>query len=147
MKTGCVLLADSHLNMLQGVHSLLEALFETVVMVADEPSLIDALTRVKPDLVIVDLSLPVAERGNILGRVRDRYPAAAMVIVSVHDDPAVVSDLLEAGVAGVVLKHALATDLLPAIRDVLGGNRYVSPALQRRFRAAGIEPKMSNQNH
>jgi DNA-binding NarL/FixJ family response regulator len=58
MKTGRLLLADSHLNMLGGAHNLLDAMFETMLMVADERSLVDAVTTFKPDLAVVDLSLP-----------------------------------------------------------------------------------------
>jgi DNA-binding NarL/FixJ family response regulator len=134
MKSGRVLLADSHLNMLQGVHSLLETLFETVVMVADEPSFFEAIGRVEPDLIIVDLSLPAAEGGNVFPRLRERFPAARVLVVSVHDEAMLAKQLLEAGAAGVVLKHALATDLLPAIQQVRRGDRYVSPALQRLIR-------------
>lgn len=68
MKRGRALLADSHLGMLGGVHSLLGALFETVVMVADERSLVDAITDFKPDLVVVDLSLPGEGEANIARR-------------------------------------------------------------------------------
>src|SRR5439155_1050854 len=89
MKTGRVLLADSHLNMLEGVHSLLETLFETVVMVADERSLIGAVATLMPDLVVVDLSLPVAEGANIARQLQARYPALRIIVLSVYDEPAV----------------------------------------------------------
>src|SRR5437016_1951143 len=59
MRQGRVLLADSHLPMLQGVRSLLESLFAAVVMVADEGSLLETIERLDPDLVVVDLSMPV----------------------------------------------------------------------------------------
>jgi DNA-binding NarL/FixJ family response regulator len=130
MKTGRVLLADAHLIMLEGVHSLLETVFETVVIVADENSLIAALATFEPDLVIVDLSLPVAEGANIALQLRKRYPLARVVVLSVHDEPAMASQLLEAGIAGVVLKRTAAMDLLPAIREVLKGRVYVSQTVQ-----------------
>jgi DNA-binding NarL/FixJ family response regulator len=130
MKTGRVLLADAHLNMLEGVHSLLESLFETVVMVADENSLIAGVATFDPDLVIVDLSLPVAQGANIALQLRNRYPSMRVVVLSIHDEAALARQLLEAGIAGVVLKRTAATDLLPAIREVLGGGVYVSRDVQ-----------------
>ena len=130
MKTGRVLLADAHLNMLEGVHSLLEALFETVVMVADESSLIAGVATFEPDLVIVDLSLPVAEGANIAMQLRKRYPLLRVVVLSIHDEPALASQLLEAGINAIVLKRTAATDLLPAIREVLQGRVYVSRDVQ-----------------
>jgi DNA-binding NarL/FixJ family response regulator len=130
MKYGRVLLADSHLNMLGGVHSLLDALFETVLMVADERSLEDAVATFKPDLVVVDLSLPRTGEANIARRLLGRHPALRLIVLSVHDEPTVVSQVRNAGVAGFVLKRAAATDLIPAITEVLRGSIYVSPALE-----------------
>ncbi len=141
MKAGRVLLADSHLNMLGGVHSLLETVFETVVMVADERSLIVAVATFAPDLVVVDLSLPVAAGANIARQLLGRYPALRIIVLSVYDEPALAGQLLEAGVAGVVLKRTAATDLLPVVREVLRGETRVCPALKgQRPGSAGPAP-------
>jgi two-component system secretion response regulator SsrB len=118
-KLGRVLLADRHLNMLEGVHSLLESLFETVVMVADERSLLEAVEAFKPDLAIVDLSLPVSEGANIVRRLREDYPELRVVVLSVHDEPVVEAQLLTAGVAGYVLKRSTATDLVSTVKHAL----------------------------
>jgi DNA-binding NarL/FixJ family response regulator len=131
MKYGRVLLADSHLNMLGGIHSLLDALFETVLMVADERSLRDAVTTFKPDLVVVDMSLPPTGEANIARRLMGRHPDLRLIVLSVHDEPTVVDQVLRAGVAGFVLKRAAATDLIPAIEKVLRGQAYVSAAVQQ----------------
>jgi DNA-binding NarL/FixJ family response regulator len=128
VKHGRVLLADRHLGMLGGVHSLLDALFDTVLMVADERSLEDAVTTFKPDLVVVDLSLPREGEANIARGLLGRHPGLRLVVLSVHDEPAVVGPMLCAGVAGFVLKRAAATDLIPAVQGVLRGEVYVSSA-------------------
>jgi DNA-binding NarL/FixJ family response regulator len=125
-----LLLADGHLNLLQGVHDLLEPLFDVIVMVADEGSLVDSIERVRPDLVIVDLSLPGAEGANVVRRLKSRYPGVAVIVLSVHDEATVASRMLEAGVAGFVLKRDAATSLLPAIQEVLRGGTYVCPAVR-----------------
>jgi DNA-binding NarL/FixJ family response regulator len=117
--------------MLGGVYRLLDALFDTVLMVADERSLADAVTAFKPDLVVVDLSLPREGEANIAGWLLGRHPELRLIVLSVHDEPAVVGQLLSAGVAGFVLKRATATDLIPAVREVLRGGTYVCPALER----------------
>jgi DNA-binding NarL/FixJ family response regulator len=129
MKPGRVVLADSHLNMLEGVHSLLEDLFDTVLMVADERSLMEAVATFKPELVVVDLSLPGVEEANIARRLKSRFPDLRIIVLSVHDEPAVVRQFMGAA-AAFVLKRSAATDLLPAIREVLRGGAYVSPALR-----------------
>src|SRR5207237_7172403 len=99
MKHGRVLLADSHLGMLGGVHSLLDALFETVLMVADERSLMEAAATFKPDLVVVDLSLPGDGEANVARRLLGRHPDLRLIVLSVHDEPTVVGQMLSAGVA------------------------------------------------
>jgi DNA-binding NarL/FixJ family response regulator len=130
VKHGRVLLADRHLGMLGGVHSLLDALFETVLMVADERSLMEAATTFKPDLVIVDLSLSREGETNIARRLMSLHPGLRTIVLSVHDEPTVVGQMLSAGVAGFVLKRAAATDLIPAVKEVLRGGTYVCPSLQ-----------------
>lgn len=130
MKYGRVILADSHLNMLGGVHSLLEALFETVLMVADERSLMDAIAEFKPCLAVVDLSLPDAGEVNIAKRLLERYPGLRLIVLSVHDEPAVATRVLQLGVAGFVLKRTAATDLVPAVREVLRGGAYASAGVR-----------------
>ena len=74
MKMGKVLLADKHQNMLAGVRTLLEKLFENVFMVADEASLLEAIEKLGPDLIIADLSLPVSEEINIARQLRYKFP-------------------------------------------------------------------------
>src|SRR5712691_3397830 len=105
VKQGRVLLADSHLGMLGGVHGLLDTLFETVLMVADERSLVDAVAAFKPDLVVVDLSLPGNGEANIARRLMGRHPDLRLIILSVYDEQTIVSEMLSAGVAGFVLKR------------------------------------------
>ena len=140
MKHGRVLLADSHLGMLGGVHSLLDALFAAVLMVADERSLLEAVTTFKPDLVVVDLSLPRGGEANIARRLLGRHPDLRLIVLSVHDEPTVVGPMLSAGVAGFVLKRSAATDLIPAVEEVLRGGTYVCPALR------GLLPESGGQS-
>jgi two-component system secretion response regulator SsrB len=99
-------------------------------MVADEPSLLDAIAQVKPCLVVVDLSLPDSGEVHIARRLMEAYPSLCLLVLSVHDDPTVVSQVCRVGAAGFVLKRTVATDLVPAIQDVLRGGTYLSPALQ-----------------
>ena len=131
VKHGSVLLADSHLGILRGVHSLLDALFDTVLMVADERSLLEAVTTFKPDLVVVDLSLPGEGNVNIASRLMGRRPELRLIVLSVHDESTVVSHLLSVGAVGFVLKRAAATDLIPAVEEVLRGGVYISAAVQQ----------------
>jgi DNA-binding NarL/FixJ family response regulator len=133
MHQGRVLLADNHLNLLPGIHSLLQTQFSAVVMVADEGSLMETVELVHPDLVIVDLSLPGKGGGNVGVRLKGSYPALPIIVLSVHDEPAVARLLLEAGIGGFVLKREVAQELIPAIREVLSGRTYLAPALKQQL--------------
>ena len=130
MKQGRVLLADRHQSMLEGIRDLLETMFQTVVMVADEPSLLETVEQLKPDLVIVDLSMPVSEEINVARRLKTRYPELKVIILSVHDEHTVVKEVLAAGALGFVLKRSAVMDLIPAVQEVRQGRTYVSPAAQ-----------------
>jgi DNA-binding NarL/FixJ family response regulator len=130
MREGRVLLADRHLGMLQGVCGLLESRF-VVVMVADEESLFEAIERLEPDIVVVDLSLPVESGANVARRLKQRYPDLRVLVLSVHDEPEVVRLVLAAGADGFVLKRTAATDLIAAVDAALRGVCFVSPAVSR----------------
>ena len=129
MKLGRLLVADCHPEMLEGIRSLLGPLFEAVVMVADEASLHKAVEKFEPHLAVLDLSLPASGGENIARQLRKRYPGLKFIVLSVHDELTVVEEVLGAGASGFVLKRAAATDLLPAVSEVLSGGTYVSPAV------------------
>ena len=130
MKYGSVILADRHQNMLEGIRGLLEVMFETVVMVADKASLFDTTEKINPDLAVVDLSLPVSGEINIARQLKDKYPELKIIILSVHDEKTVVSEMMLSGVSGFVLKRSVASDLISAVEEVLGGKTFVSPLLE-----------------
>src|SRR3954463_6709090 len=98
MRHGRVLLADSHLPMLQGVRSLLESMFAAVVMVADEGSLLETIERLDPALVVVALSMPVREGANVARQLMGRFPGLRLIALSVHDEPSVAAQMRDAGV-------------------------------------------------
>jgi DNA-binding NarL/FixJ family response regulator len=133
MRSGTVLLADSHWPLLEGVRSLLEERFEAVVMVTDEVSLVQAIEKLRPQMVLVDLSFPrvAKSHGNIVTLIREQSPNVTLILLSVHDEPATAEKMLEQGVTAFVLKGYLTTDLLPAIDEVRRGNTYISPAVKR----------------
>ncbi len=120
----CVLLADRHHGLTEGVRGLLETAFGVVVMVADETSLLEAAGRLQPEVAVVDLSLARDSSLGWLRTVRKRFPELKVVVLSVHDEQAVRRAAMEAGADAFVLKRAIATDLLPAV-ELLRGSRPV----------------------
>jgi DNA-binding NarL/FixJ family response regulator len=127
MRQGRVILADTHPNVLGGIRRLLEAEVETVLMVTDEISLRHALEHINPDVLVADLSLPVSTKTNIARELKKNYPRIKIIILSIHDDSSVFEEVMASGIEGFVLKRRAAIDLIPAIREVLRGNKYISP--------------------
>ena len=114
----CVLLADRHHGLTEGVRGLLETTFGSVVMVADEASLLEGAARLQPEVAIVDLSLALNSGLGWLLALRQRCPDIKVIVLSVHDEQSVRSAAIEAGADAFVLKRTIATDLLPAVEIV-----------------------------
>jgi DNA-binding NarL/FixJ family response regulator len=125
----CVLLADPHHGLSEGIRTLLNTTFATVVMVADEVSLFESARRLQSDLAVVDLALSRGGGLEMVRQLRDRFPDMKLIIISIHDQSSVSRSVLEAGAHGFVPKHTIATDLLAAIDAVLAGQLYVSAAV------------------
>ena len=124
----CVLLADRHHGLTEGVRGLLETAFGTVVMVADEASLLEGAGRLQPDVAVVDLSLAQDSGLGWLRALRQRCPDLKVIVLSVHDEQSVRRAAMEAGADAFVLKRAIATDLLPAVDAVRRGASEEVPA-------------------
>jgi two-component system secretion response regulator SsrB len=116
----CVLLADRHHGLTEGVRGLLESAFGTVVMVADEASLLEGASRLQPDVAVVDLSLARDSGLGWLRSLRQRCPSLKVIVLSVHDEQVVRLAAIAAGADAFVLKRAIATDLLAAVELVRG---------------------------
>lgn len=127
----CVLLADRHHGLSDGIRGLLETTFATVFMVTDEVSLLQGAERLDPAIVVVDLSLAAGDAPGLVRRIAARSAESKVLLLSVHSDPSVAEAGIRAGADGVVLKGAIATDLLPAVDALLAGRCYVSPRIRR----------------
>jgi DNA-binding NarL/FixJ family response regulator len=131
----CVLLADPHHGLSEGLRTMLATTFETVVMVADKGSLFESARRLQSDLAVVDLGLSRgsgSETGlEMVHQLRDGFPRMKLIIVSNHNQSSVSRAVLEAGADGFVARHAIATDLLAAVDAVLAGQQFVSPTVSK----------------
>lgn len=128
----CVILADAHHAMSEGIRGLVASVSTTVVMVADEISLIEGASRLESELAIVDASLPRTNILSLIHRLRQAFPKLKVLVMGISDQPQLARRVIDAGAGGFVLKRALATDLLPAIEAVLAGESYISPAVGHR---------------
>ena len=110
------------------VRLILKETMGTMLMVADEHSLIEAAVSPQLDLVIADLSFPISSGKNVARLLQTLNPDLRAIILSVHDEQSVVDECLAAGTKGFVLKRSAATDLLAAVEAVLKGGIYISPS-------------------
>jgi DNA-binding NarL/FixJ family response regulator len=127
MQQSRVILADKHQNMLGGIRRLLENETKTVLMVADSESLYHALENHTLDVVVVDQSFPVSGGTNIAWALKKDFPKMKIIILSFNEEKSVIDDVMAAGVEGFVLKQRAVIDLIPALREVLQGRKYISP--------------------
>jgi DNA-binding NarL/FixJ family response regulator len=124
-RADCVLLADRHHGLSESIRGLLEAAFDNVFLVADEASLVEGAGLLRPAVVVVDLSLGAGDIVRLVDILRARAPDAKILLLSVHDEPSVLRAAAASGVDGIILKRAIATDLLPAIDSILAGQRHI----------------------
>jgi DNA-binding NarL/FixJ family response regulator len=127
-----ILLAETHPAFVGVVRLILKDTMSSMLMVADEASLVEALAGAQFDLVIVDLSFPISSGGNVARLLQRLSPGLRVIILSVHDERTVVDECLAAGAKGFVLKRSASTDLLAAVETVLKGGIYISPAVAHR---------------
>jgi DNA-binding NarL/FixJ family response regulator len=109
-------------------------LFGAVVMVADESSLLETAERVRPALLMVDLTLAKKDVARLISRLKESSPGSKVVILSVHDEPAVAQAVLDAGADGFLVKCRIGSELMPAVDAVLRGERFVSSKSRREGR-------------
>ncbi len=124
-----LLLADDHQAMLERVKGMLDCEFEVVGAVDNGQALVDAATELNPDVLVVDISMPVLNGIDAVRQIRKSGSKARVIFLTVHEDPDIVPVCFEAGALGFVVKSRLVSDLIPAIRLALADHTFVSPTL------------------
>jgi DNA-binding NarL/FixJ family response regulator len=126
-----ILLADDHTLMLEGIRLMLEPEFHLVGSVEDGRALLAAARKLVPDVILLDISMPLLNGIDAAVQLRKILPSARMIFVTMHADTDYVTEAFRSGASGYLLKRAAASELLTAIREVLKGNYYVSPLVTR----------------
>ena len=124
-----LLLADDHALMTEGLRAMLEPDHEVVDVVRDGSHVAAAVEFHRPDLVLLDLSLPGRSGLEIAVELRERFPGTRVLIVTMHAERIYADEALRAGASGYVLKLARAEELRHAIVEALAGRQYVTPLL------------------
>jgi len=126
-----LLLADDHPETAYLLRGLLEPEFDVIATVQDGNALVSAAARLLPDVIVSDISMPALDGIAAAAVILGANPAARIVFVSVYGDPFLIERGLAAGAAGYVLKLSAGDELVPAVRAVLRGERYVGLPLTR----------------
>jgi len=129
LKRPRVLLADDHRMVAEGLKSLLTPEFELVGVVEDGRALLEAAKKLRPDVIVADISMPLLNGIDALVQLKQRDEQVRVVVLTMHQEVAYVRRALDAGALGYVLKHSAPTELIAAIRAALDGKTYVTPAL------------------
>jgi DNA-binding NarL/FixJ family response regulator len=124
-----VLLADDHRMVAEGLKSLLSAEFELLGIVEDGRALIEAARKLRPDVVVADITMPHLNGLDALGPLKKDNPQVKVVFLTMHPEVAYARRALESGAAGFVLKHSAPAELVTAIRAALDGKTYLTPAM------------------
>jgi DNA-binding NarL/FixJ family response regulator len=125
-----ILIADDHAIFSEGLRLLLEKQYIVVGTVVDGRALITEALRLKPDVIVVDIGMPLLNGLDAAKRVREQLPKVKLVFLTMQDNPNLAAAALELGSAAFVLKHSAGSELLKAIDQVMHGKCYVTPKLR-----------------
>ncbi|HBY92794.1 MAG TPA: DNA-binding response regulator [Chloroflexi bacterium] len=128
-----VLLADDHTVLRAGLKALLATQpdLEPVGETGEGSEAVRLAATLQPDVLLLDVTMPGNERFAALHAVRERAPGVRVLLLTMHEDEAILREALRAGAAGYVLKKAAEAELLSAIRAVARGEAFVDPAMTR----------------
>ncbi len=129
MKRARVLLADDHKIVVAGLKGILEPEFELVGTVHDGRALLKAARELRPDVIVVDISMPLLNGIEAVRQLKKANDRAKVVFLTMHPDVTYASRAFEAGASGYVLKHSAPAELVTAIREALQGRTYVTPMI------------------
>ena len=125
-----VLLADDHETVLERVRSILCKDFEVVGTVGNGRDAVAEVQRLDPDVLVIDISMPVLDGLQAVSRLHHRSSRTKVVFLTVREDQDYVDAALAAGASAYVTKSHVASDLVPAIREALVGHTYISKSIK-----------------
>ncbi len=125
-----LLLADDHAIFSDALRVYLEKDFDIVGVVPDGRTLVDEAIRIKPDVIIVDVGMPLLNGLDAARRIKELTPKIKFIFLTMQDDPNLAAAALELGPVAFVLKHSAGPELLEAINEVVRGHSYLTPKLR-----------------
>jgi DNA-binding NarL/FixJ family response regulator len=126
-----IILADDHEIILDGLRRLLETEFDIVAMAADGRELVTEIARLKPEVAVADISMPLLNGLEALQQAKRVRSRTRFVFLTGSPDVVLATQAFRLGASGYVLKHAAAEELVVAIREALAGNTYITPRIAK----------------
>jgi len=134
-----ILIADDHALLREGFQKLLEADCDIVGCVGDGRALLDMAPKVKPDVILLDLAMPLLNGLDAGQQLKRMMPTVKLIVLTVQEDPDLVQEAFRVGISGFLLKSCAGEELFQAIRSVLRGTSYITPLLTQGMDEAFIE--------
>jgi DNA-binding NarL/FixJ family response regulator len=131
MKRSTVLLADDHPIVVEGLCRVLGTNYDVVGVAGDGRALLTAAEQLQPDVIVADVSMPLLNGIEAVRQIRKTDQEVKIIFLSMHSDPAYVTEALQAGGSAYVVKNLAGIEILTAIRHVLQGETYISPSIDR----------------
>ena len=131
MSLPTVLLADDHKVVVEGLVKLLSQSYEIVATITDGRRVLEAMSRLRPDIVLLDLSMPHVSGLEVIRQLNDHGLEFNAIVLTMHADPSLAVEALKAGARGFVLKESSGEELLSALDVVLRGGTYLASALTK----------------
>jgi DNA-binding NarL/FixJ family response regulator len=141
MKRPRILLADDHKLMAEALQHLLQTDFDVVGTVSDGRALIKAAAELKPELVIVDIAMPLLNGLDAADQLKIRYPEIKVIFLTQNREPRYAVEAFRRKASGYLLKDSAASELTTAIREVLQGRSYVSPLIAKGMLSHALNPE------
>ena len=126
-----VLLADDHRLLREVLTEVLRPKCEVVGAVGDGRALVAAAAELRPDVVVVDIGMPLLNGLEAARQLKHSMPEVKVVILTVNEDPDLAADAVRAGASGYVLKNSAAAELLQAIEEAMRGRTYITPLVAK----------------
>jgi DNA-binding NarL/FixJ family response regulator len=131
MKRPSVLLADDHRLLREAFTQLLEPHCDVVGAVADGRALLAAAPELRPDIVVLDIAMPLLNGIDAARQLKGLMPEVKLIFLTVSEDPDLAAEAFRAGASGYLLKNSAASELFKAIQEVSQGHSYVTPLATR----------------
>jgi DNA-binding NarL/FixJ family response regulator len=140
MKKPRVLLADDHTLVLEGFKKLLEEHCELVGTAEDGRALVDLATKTHPDLILLDISMPLLNGIDAAKKLKKILPDVKLIFVTMHADTAYINEAFKAGASGYLLKRSAAKELVQAVQSVMNNSYYVTPLITKDVISSFLAP-------